>query len=145
MRIAISGVVSLLMLLPLLTGCASMAPPPPATASPSWGELAELSTVVVVTLDPDGDERATTVWLVEVDGRGFIRTGGTRWFANLERDPELRLRAGGAEYSLRSVRIDDAELEARIDAAFRAKYGVSDRFVSLFRGRTTNRMRLDPR
>jgi hypothetical protein len=111
--------------------------------TPNWDMIADEGTVEVVTLDEDGSERVTTIWLAVVDAQGYIRTGNTYWFANLGRDPKLRLRAGGAEYQLKSEPVDDAALGARIDDAFRAKYGFSDRVVSLFRSSgSTKRMRL---
>jgi len=129
----------------LFLACAT-APAPMATeGSPNWDMLADLGTVEVVTLDADGAERVTTIWLAVLDEQGYIRTGSSYWFANLGRDPKLRLRAGGAEYALKSELVQDDALGTRIDAAFRAKYGFSDRVVSLFRGSSANRMRLVPR
>jgi hypothetical protein len=127
-----------------LAACASKPAPRPASEALDWPTLAAEPTVVVVTKDPDGRERATTIWLVVVDGVGTIRTGSTRWFANLQRDPALRPRARGIEYPLRIDLVADPAEGARIDAAFRAKYGFSDRLVSLLRTRG-NRMKLLPR
>jgi len=124
----------------LLIACATVAVTP-ATRAPDWAALADESTVVLVTRDADGDERVTTVWLVVVDGEGFIRTGATRWFANLERDPRLGFRAAGSEYPLAVEFVRDPEVGARVDAAFRAKYGFANSVVTFFR-RDPKRMRL---
>jgi len=128
----------------LLLACASV-PLVPADDAPDWSALAAENTVEIVTIDPDGDERITTIWLAVVEGTGFIRTGGSRWFANLERDPKLRMRAAGKEYPLQVEPVKDAAQAEKIDAAFREKYGASDRFISIFRGNDPNRMRLQPR
>jgi hypothetical protein len=125
----------------LLASCATL-PPKPATAPPDWKVLAEESTVEVVTRDPDGDARETTVWLVVVDGVGMIRTGSTRWFANLQRNPSLELRAAGAAYPMRVELVTDTEQIARVQAAFRTKYGFQDRTVLLMRGSELKHMRL---
>jgi len=135
-------------LLPLVLtflACATPSAPIVAEGRPNWDMLADLGTVEVVTADADGEARVTTIWLAVVDEQGYIRTGDTRWFANLKRDPALKLRAGGAEYAVKSELVEDAALNTRIDAAFRTKYGFSDRVVSFFRGDGSNRMRLVPR
>jgi hypothetical protein len=89
--------------------------------------------VQVVTHDEDGSSRETKVWIVWVDGEAYLRTHGTRWGANLERDPQAVLRAAGTEQTVRVERVEDP---ARIDAvvaAFRTKYGFSDRLAGLVR------------
>ncbi len=114
--------------LALLAGlaCASV---PPASSPVDWARAAEPWSVLIVTVDPDGDERATRIWLVAHEGVGAIRTGETRWRENLDRDPLCRLRVGGAEHRLRAEPITDPEERHRIDAAFRAKYGWQDRML----------------
>ena len=127
-----------------LVACASL-PPKPASGPVDWGALANEETIELVTRDADGDVRETTVWLVVVDGTGTIRTGNTRWNENLTRDPALLVRMAGAEYPLRIERVTDEAARARINAAYRTKYGVQDRIVQLFRGADVNMMRLLPR
>ncbi len=127
-----------------LLACASL-PPAPATVVPDWSALASEETIQLGTRDPDGDLRETTVWLVVVDGVGTIRTGNTSWYANLTRDPALRVRMGGLEYAMRIERVTDEETRRRINSVFRAKYGVQDKAVQLFRGVDLNMMRLLPR
>jgi hypothetical protein len=125
-----------------LLACASM-PLRAAQEPPTWDALADESTIQVVTVDPNGAERDTTIWLAVIDGQGYIRTGNTRWFANLQRDPALRLRAAGVEYPLKTELIQDPALCTRIDAAFREKYGLTDRVIAWFRSAgATKRMRL---
>jgi hypothetical protein len=124
-------------------GCATL-PPVPATARPDWSALAGEETIQLVTRDASGDVRETKVWLVVVDGVGAIRTGNTKWFENLTRDPTLKVRMGGLEYAMRIEKVTDEEARKRINAVYRAKYGVQDRTVQLFRGVDLNMMRLLP-
>lgn len=108
---------------------------PPAAASagtPDWRALAAEEEVSLVTHDADGAVRDTTVWLAVVDGQGYLRTGDTRWRANLERDPDTAFRIAGVEYSLRAQHVTDPDLIDRINAVFREKYGSSDRFIGWF-------------
>jgi hypothetical protein len=125
-------------------GCASTVPPA-ADAPLDWATLAEERVPTIVTQDPDGEERVTKLWIVVVDGEGLIRTGDSRWFRNIERDPNVVLRIGGYAHPLRAELISDESLEKRVDAAFREKYGWEDRLVHLFGGSDSNTMRLVPR
>ena len=124
--------------------CASP-PPPLAETALDWESVAEERVPAIVTRDPEGDERVTKLWLVVVDGQGLIRTGDTRWFRNIERDPNVVLRIGGHAHPLRAELIGDESLEKRVDAAFREKYGWQDRLIHLFGESDANTMRLVPR
>jgi hypothetical protein len=118
----------------------------PALAEvPDWVTVADADTVQVVTDDEDGSRRDTTVWLLVLDGQGYIRTGGTRWGANLQRDPQLELRVGDTSYPLRAEFVEDEPLRERVEAGFREKYGFSDAVIGLFRGGEPLIMRLRPR
>jgi len=118
----------------------------PALAEvPDWPSVADVDTVQVVTADEDGELRDTTVWLLVVDGQGYIRTGGTRWGTNVRRDPQLELHVGDASYALRADFIEDGPRRQRIEDGFREKYGFSDAVAGLFRGGEPLIMRLEPR
>ena len=125
--------------------CASPPPPPMAETAPDWQSVAEERVPTIVTRDPDGAERVTKLWLVVVDGQGLIRTGDSRWFKNIEREPNVVFRVGGQAYSLRAERVTDASLVKRANAAFREKYGWEDRFIHPFGEPDKNVMRLLPR
>jgi hypothetical protein len=115
-------------------------------AEVDWNAVADVEEVEVVTTNEDGTPRATTIWLIVVDGQGYIRTSGwTRWGGNVERNPDIALRIGDAEHLLRASFVEDEELRARIVAAFREKYGRFDGFLNVFRGSNPPIMRLDPR
>jgi hypothetical protein len=119
----------------------------PATARAiDWNAAAPVEVIEVVTADPDGETRTTKVWLVVVDGEGYLRTGDTRWFGNLERDPGLLLRVEGTEHPLRAFFVTDPPLRGRVIQAFRDKYGWEDRLLGLFGDDADARIiRLDPR
>jgi hypothetical protein len=110
-----------------------------------WERYAEEGTVEVITTDEDGSARETKVWLIVVEGQGYIRTGSTGWGGNVERNPELTLRIGETELPLRVEFVtEEAERDA-VKKAFRAKYGFSDWLMNPLRGRNPKIMRLLPR
>ena len=104
-----------------------------AAEAQDWGAIGATDVVVVVTRNQDGSDRDTKVWIVEVDDRAYIRTAATRWYGNVERDPDIVLRVGEDEFPLRAVLMTDAPLAEHVEAAFRKKYGFWDAFMEIFR------------
>jgi len=118
----------------------------PALAdAPDWSSLREVGTVEVLTADEDGETRETTVWLVVVDGDGYVRTGSTTWGDNVVRRPELTLRVGEVTHPMRVEFVEDDASRQRISDAFREKYGLADRLLSWIRGARPKIMHLHPR
>lgn len=113
----------------LLVGLAACATPAPATNAIDWSTAASPWSSFIVTVDEDGDERVTRIWLASVDGHGVLRTGDSRWWANLERDPACRVRIDGVDYALRAERVSDRATKIRIDEVFLEKYGWQERLL----------------
>jgi len=134
-------------LAPILIGLLCLLGAAGATAAaPDWGSVADVEEVEVLTTNQDGTTRTTTIWLVVLDGSGYIRTSrSTTWGDNIERDPQLVLRIEGVEYPLRADFVEDEGLRERIVTAFREKYGWFDGLVDAFRGSNPRIMKLDPR
>ena len=101
--------------------------------------------VEIITQNEDGSTKETKIWIVLVDDQAYIRTGGTRWYANIERNPDATLRSQGAEHPVRPELIADEALSQRVAAVFREKYGFADRLAGLIRFGGTHIMRLVPR
>jgi hypothetical protein len=106
---------------------------------------ADAGQVEVLTRNQDASIKETTIWIVLVGGEAFIRTGSTRWYGNIERDPNLVLRVDGNELPLRAELVTDEPLLERVHAAFREKYGFTDRMIGWFRFGDSHIMRLVPR
>jgi hypothetical protein len=118
-------------LLVIALGCVS-GPVPVATKPIDWRAADDRWSLHIVTVDPDGDERVTRVWLAVVDGVGTVRTGDSRWWHNLERAPSCRVRLRGTDYPVRALSVTEHAERVRIDDAFARKYGWLER--TLFRG-----------
>jgi len=131
-------------LLGLVVGAALLAAPKRGVAI-DWATAGAERVVEILTTNEDGTTRETKIWLVVVDGPGYIRTSGTRWWGNIERDPNVVLRVAGAEHPLRAELVTGPELAAKVEAALRTKYGWSDRLMGPFRFGDTHIMRLVPR
>jgi len=137
-----AGLLLLVGLAGLLAGCDSSAPPPAATGPVEWARVADEPVPRIVTRDDDGSSRVTKLGLVVVDGRGYIRTRGTHWLANIERDPAVELWIGGAAHPLRAERVTDPALAARILDAFSAKYRFPARVIRWINGDTARMFEL---
>lgn len=116
-----------------------------AAQAGDWTPLADVDVVRIVTANEDGSERTTKIWIVVVDDAAYVRTGATRWFANVERDPSVTITAGDAVYAARADRVTAAERITQVQAAFRAKYGFMDRLSGLIRIGGPRIFRLVPR
>ena len=104
----------------LLAGCASV---PTAEGPIDWSEANERWSILVVTIDPDGDDRVTRIWLALVDGEAVIRTNESRWWANLQRSPRLGVRHAGEEHVFGVDFVEERSEREEIDRAFAEKYG----------------------
>jgi len=118
---------------------------PAEAAGIPWSEHQEEHVIQIVTHDEDGAERTTKIWLVVVDGQGYIRTGGTHWGKNAKRDPDVRILTADGDYDVRVEFVTDPATRAAVTQAFRDKYGWSDRILTPFRGSEPLLMRLLPR
>jgi hypothetical protein len=98
-----------------------------------WTRFTDTQTIEIVSTDDDGGQRLTTIWIVVLDRQAYIRTAGTTWGDNVERNGALKLRETGGDRPLRAEKVlSEAEVE-RVVAAFREKYGTTDAVMELFR------------
>jgi len=78
---------------------------------------------------PDGRlRRWTPIWVVCVDEQVYVRTWYRRetgWFGHALRSRRARIRVPGleADVTVEDLGQGEADLHARVDAAYRAKYG----------------------
>lgn len=120
-------------------------PPVAGAQDPSgadWKAASAAEVVEVLTVNEDGSTRATKIWIVVTEGESYIRTGRTRWYGNIERNPDVVIRFGGAEFPFRAELVTDEEEFERVQATFREKYGFGDWLAGLAHLGATRIMRL---
>jgi hypothetical protein len=113
-----------------------------AAAESEWAPFAEADVVHIVTQDEDGDERDTPVWIVVVDGAPYVRTNDSRWLANIRRGSSVALRLDATTRRVSAEEVADPAVTARVEAAYKTKYGFVQRVMSLFRVREPTVLRL---
>jgi hypothetical protein len=112
---------------------------------PDWNEYVDVKVIEVITQDEGGGERETKVWFVLLGGEPYLRTSGSRWLANLRRDPDFKVRIEGNLYEARAEEIEGEAIAEKVDIASKRKYGLSDRLIGLFRSRKPDILRISPR
>jgi hypothetical protein len=97
---------------------------------PGWtaDELKKIETadeLEIASLRPDGTLGSQrTIWVVRVDDDLYVRSVNGRtsdWFRGTQRRHQGRIRAGGVDKDVTFVEAD-ADLQTRIDDAYRQKY-----------------------
>ena len=128
----------------LLVVAAFLGLPGTSWADEVWTVFEETGTIEIVTHDEDGSLRETSVWIVVLDGAGYVRTNDSRWLANIRRGSDVRLRADDVELIVQAEESEDTELFDRVEEAFKLKYGWVQRMMSRFRTTRPSVLRLTP-
>jgi hypothetical protein len=108
---------------------------------------AERTEVAVLrTTDAGGIVHETKLWVVDVDGATWVRVAhpARAWFERLRANPDVELVRSGVARPYRAVAMQDPGVRERVDAAFAAKYGVTDWWYGLLVRRDPVPVRLDP-
>ena len=117
-----------------------------ALAEPfDWRPANEESVVEILTSDADGGLRETPVWIVVIDRSAYVRTNESKWLANIRRGCAVRLRVRDVESAVVAFEVNDAALAERVERAFKTKYGLTQRLMSLLRISEPTVLRLEPR
>ncbi|TMA29693.1 MAG: DUF2255 family protein [Deltaproteobacteria bacterium] len=103
-------------------------------ARAAWSDYKDEQEIFAIVHGGDGKPREIKIWLLVLDGHGFIRTRNTSWKPDLERDPKAALRIKGKEIPIRPIPVKDPELYNKVNEAYTAKYGVTPHvFLSVMR------------
>jgi hypothetical protein len=105
-----------------------------------------LEVVVLRTADAQGIEHETKLWIVEHEGRPWLRGARARlgWLERLRANPRVEIVRDGVATRYRAVIVETPEARREIDAAMEAKYGWLDRWYGLIGHDAPIPIRLDP-
>ena len=90
-----------------------------------------IEVVVLHTLDDAGEPHETRIWILEDQGKVYIRGGDGGWTSRVAGQPEIVLERGGKSEPLLGVVQADDGLRRRVNRMFREKYGWRDAFISM--------------
>jgi hypothetical protein len=93
-------------------------------ADVDWGFAADIEEIELQSGDP---ARSRTTWILVLDGEAYVPGSlsfppGKSWHQEALTDPEAVVRVTGKRYRRRLLKVDDAELEARLAEVLGGKY-----------------------
>lgn len=107
--------------------------------------------VTLVTRDANGAAYDTPLWIVDLEGRRYLRAGGpgARWLARIRGNPAVVVRASGDEEAGGiagiAVPVDEPATREAVNRLMAEKYGWADRLWSRILDRKKSvPIRLDP-
>ena len=109
------------------------------------GEQTEVA--VLRTRDVEGRVHDTKLWVVDLDGVAWVRVARPEreWFKRLRANPEIEiLRHGGAPQRVHATPDPTVDTKAKLDRAFREKYGLTDWWYGVLLRHDPIPVRLDP-
>jgi hypothetical protein len=94
----------------------------------------ETGEVVVLHTTADGAESTTRLWVVELDGSLWLRSGGgdSGWYARLAAEPRIQLERHGETRSY--IAEPESSRRDEINALMAEKYGWRDRVIGVMVG-----------
>lgn len=104
--------------------------------------------VALTTFDASGKEHLTPLWIVEVDGRSYLRAAApdNGWLQRLRAEPRAILTRDDGPHPVTATPLPEAAVRERINRAMAEKYGASDRLWSaLFERSRSVPVLLEPR
>ena len=101
-----------------------------------WVDEGEVATLV--TLDSRQQAFETDLWIVDIEGRTYVRAADLEsdWLERLLARPELQLRRSDTVSRVRGVPSDDPAVREAVNDAMQRKYGSVDRVVGWVRDRS---------
>ena len=91
--------------------------------------------VVLTTFDSSGEPHSTRVWVVDLEGHAWLRSGAptSAWFARIKDNPLVRVERDGNQFTATANTMIDRRGD--INAAMRDKYGWADQYIGFLFGR----------
>lgn len=111
--------------------------------------MAESGEVVVLETRDAAGAHTTRVWVVDHDGKAWLRTGdpNSPWLTRLRANPEVAVERGGESREYLATPVEDAATRDRINALTLEKYGLAEQILRslMMDASGTTPIRLDPR
>jgi len=106
----------------------------------------QLEVVALRTLDGEGHAHDTKLWIVDHEGRPWVRSvrPTPRWLERIRATPRVELVRNGITTTYTASIVATADEKRAIDEAMTAKYGWIDRWYELLVRHETILVRLDP-
>ena len=85
--------------------------------------------VKVATVDSNGRDHFTELWIVDLAEGPYLRAGSPEvaWLARIRAQPEITLHRGDLAVNFRAACEEDASIRGRVNLAMSEKYGFADR------------------
>jgi len=112
----------------------------------TWVAGEQTEVAVLRTREAGGAPRDTKLWVVDLDGDQWVRVARPEreWFKRLRANPEIEIiRHGGPPERVRATPDPTEETKAKLDQAFRAKYGLVDWWYGVLLRRNPIPVRLE--
>ena len=99
----------------------------------AWIDEGEV--VQLTTYDARAHPHETDLWIVEVDGRRYVRSDlpGADWLERLSANPEVLLQRDSVKEHVMARPVDDPAIREAVDRAMAEKYGFLDRLTDILR------------
>lgn len=97
--------------------------------------LAAADEIAIEVPRADGRAPVVPIWVVVADGEVYARSargGRGRWYRALLAHPDATIRVNDRRIPVRGIRVEDAAVIGKVDAAYQAKYGGSPYLPPLF-------------
>ncbi len=94
--------------------------------------------VTLETKDAEGKPQQTRLWVVDHEGRAWLRSGAPEsgWFLRLEADANVSVTRNGTTAAYRAEPVRDPAVRDRIHALMAEKYTFAERFIAATRDGT---------
>jgi F420H(2)-dependent quinone reductase len=106
----------------------------------------QIEVVALRTLDSEGHPHDTKLWIVDYQGRPWVRAARPKlgWVERIRANPRVELVRGGKTEAYTAEIVESPDEKRAIDAAVSAKYGWVDRWYEFVVRHETTPIRLDP-
>ncbi|MCX7063311.1 MAG: DUF2255 family protein [Proteobacteria bacterium] len=85
------------------------------------------------TQGADGRAYESRLWVVDVDGQAYLRTGSdkSQWLKRLRLNPQVSVTRSGVTANFIATPNDDPAIRVRVNAATAEKYGIAESILRM--------------